>query len=101
MFSKNHWFYKENILWLEGQGEIAGDVLTMFVAAGSIKKASEAIKGTKVVGVGLTLKSTINREILGLSPEAAFTIPPASVFWYLSAALSTVPQIQPEAAQSR
>ena len=26
---------------------------------------------TKVVGVGLTLKSSINREVLGLSPEAA------------------------------
>ena len=26
---------------------------------------------TKVVGVGLTLKSAINREVLGLSPEAA------------------------------
>lgn len=26
---------------------------------------------TKVIGVGLTLKSTINREVLGLSPEAA------------------------------
>ena len=26
---------------------------------------------TKVVGVGLTLKSSINRDVLGLSPEAA------------------------------
>ena len=32
---------------------------------------------TKAVGVGLTLKSSIDRETLGLSPEAAKATPPA------------------------
>lgn len=58
----------EDINWNNATLRQRGRILYMSspVAASAINT-----NRTKVVGTGLTLKSTINREVLGLSPEAA------------------------------
>lgn len=43
----------------------------MLYMASPVATAAINTNRTKVVGTGLTLKSTVNRDILGLSPEAA------------------------------
>lgn len=59
---------KEDIDWNNYTLRQRGRMLYM---ASPVATSAINTNRTKVVGVGLTLKSTIEREILGLSPEAA------------------------------
>ncbi len=59
---------KEDIDWNNYTLRQRGRMLYM---ASPVATSAINTNRTKIVGVGLTLKSTIEREILGLSPEAA------------------------------